>query len=221
MTHTIFKNKSANFSKLLNYGFILKDNVYSYTQEIVDGQFNLEVIIDSSGKIKTKITDSDTGDEYVLHLTENAIGAFVGKVRTESANILQAIADTCFESSLFQNQITAQVIEYVQKKYDCYPEFLWEKTPNNAIFRRKDNAKWYIVLLQISQRKIGLDRDEIVDIIDVRCKPEEINSLLDGKKYFPGYHMNKQHWLTICLDGSVDIQEVCARIDNSYILAKK
>ncbi|MDE7400427.1 MAG: MmcQ/YjbR family DNA-binding protein, partial [Clostridia bacterium] len=35
------------------------------------------------------------------------------------------------------------------------------------------------------------------------------------------YHMNKKHWLTIPLDGTVPIGEICSRLDQSYILAKK
>ena len=31
--------------------------------------------------------------------------------------------------------------------------------------------------------------------------------------------MNKQHWFTIVLDGSVDTEEIFSLIDDSYILA--
>ena len=33
------------------------------------------------------------------------------------------------------------------------------------------------------------------------------------------YHMNKKHWCTIILDGSVPFKEICRRIDASYLLA--
>jgi hypothetical protein len=59
----------------------------------------------------------------------------------------------------------------------------------------------------------------MVDIIDLRVNPKEVDSLVDGKKYFPDYHMNKKHWVTICLDGSVPLEEVFCRIDESYVLA--
>ena len=58
-----------------------------------------------------------------------------------------------------------------------------------------------------------------VEIIDLRIKPEDVEALLDGKKYFPGYHMNKRHWYTICLDGSVPIEEIFCRVDESFALA--
>ena len=100
-------------------------------------------------------------------------------------------------------------------------EFLWERFPNNAIFRRKDTGKWYGALLVLSRRKLGLASDDLVDILDLRIKSGEIETLVDKEKFFPGYHMNKKHWFTVCLDGSVPMEEIFRRIDDSYLLAKK
>ena len=47
---------------------------------------------------------------------------------------------------------------------------------------------------------------------------EEILSL-DG--YYPGWHMNKNSWYTIVLDGSVRDDELIRRLDESYMLAEK
>ncbi len=52
-------------------------------------------------------------------------------------------------------------------------------------------------------------------------KPEDIDALVDGKKYLPGYHMNKRHWVTICLDGSTCQEEIFCRIAESFALALK
>jgi predicted DNA-binding protein (MmcQ/YjbR family) len=37
----------------------------------------------------------------------------------------------------------------------------------------------------------------------------------------PGYHMNKKHWNTITLDGSIPPKEIFAMIDHSYDLVTK
>ena len=34
----------------------------------------------------------------------------------------------------------------------------------------------------------------------------------------PGYHMNKRHWITVILDGSLDDRLICQWIDHSYDL---
>ncbi|WP_228397919.1 MmcQ/YjbR family DNA-binding protein [Limnobaculum xujianqingii] len=71
------------------------------------------------------------------------------------------------------------------------------------------------------KNKLGLDGEERIEILDLRMDPDDIIVLTDGKKYFPGFHMNKKHWITIRLDGSVSVDEIFMRIDNSFKLAVK
>lgn len=98
---------------------------------------------------------------------------------------------------------------------------MWRRFPNNAIWRRGDTNKWYGILMVLSKRKLGLDSDDRVEVIDLHMEPEEIERVTDGRTYFPGYHMNKRHWCSICLDGSVPIEDIFQRIDESYRLAVK
>ena len=42
---------------------------------------------------------------------------------------------------------------------------------------------------------------------------------VDGKKFLPGYHMNKQHWFTVPLDGTVPSEELFRLLDESRTLA--
>ena len=113
------------------------------------------------------------------------------------------------------------LIKYVRNKYGDELEFLWEKFDDNAIWRRCDNKKWYGALLTVNKRKLGLDVDEKVEILDVRANTDEIDNLVDNVKIFNGYHMNKKHWITVCLDGSVPLDEIKRLLDDSYVLAKK
>ena len=123
--------------------------------------------------------------------------------------------------SVFKSDQAQNVIQYLRDVYNDELEFLWPRFPNNAVFRRKDTGKWYGALLTLSGKKLGLYSDEIIEIIDLRARPEEIASLTDMKRYFPGYHMNKKNWYTVCLDGSVQTDEIFRRIDDSYRLALK
>lgn len=124
-------------------------------------------------------------------------------------------------NSIWKSDYTKEVINYVHQAYGDALEFLWPKFPNNAIWRRKDSRKWYAALLSVSKKKLGIDSDDIVEIIDLRMDPEMLTFLVDNKKYYPGYHMNKRHWCTIILDGSVTLEEIYARIDESFVLARK
>ena len=217
----IFKNKIPQSEKLIAFGFVEDGEYYRYHCGIMDGQFNLTVMVSKNGNTKVKVVDAETGDEYVLHQAEGAIGSFVGKVKNSCLDVLQQIAESCFEKRVFKSEFAGKIISYVKEKYKGDFEFLWEKFPENAIVRRHDNKKWYAALLTVSRCKIGLAGCDKIEIIDLRMVPEDIEKFVDGKKYFWGYHMNKKHWVTLCLDGSVPLKEIFERIDASYHLAEK
>ena len=221
MSNTTFKNKKPNLEKLLQFGFGMDNGKYTYITNIVDGQFKMTVTVSDDGTVSTKVADSSSDEEYVLHRTSVACGSFVGRVRADYENILREIAEKCFETDVFKSDDARKVIQYVRDTYHDELEFLWQRFSDNAILRRKDTGKWYAALLVLSRKKLGLDSDEVIDVLDLRIKPEDVKSVVDRKKYFPGYHMNKKHWISISLDGSVQIDEIFRRIDDSYRLAVK
>jgi len=60
--------------------------------------------------------------------------------------------------------------------------------------------------------------------INLKCDPSLAIELRESyPSVMPGYHMNKKHWNTIYLDGSVPDKEVFSWIDHSYdlVLNKK
>lgn len=53
--------------------------------------------------------------------------------------------------------------------------------------------------------------------MNVKCDPEIAVDLRERYEAVrPGYHMNKMHWNTVDLDGSIPQQELKAMIDHSY-----
>ena len=55
--------------------------------------------------------------------------------------------------------------------------------------------------------------------INLKCDPEDAIILRSQfPAIIPGYHMNKDHWNTIILDGSVDPQLITKLIEDSYFL---
>lgn len=221
MEHQIFENKKFNFKKLEVFGFKQINKEYVYNTDLFDGQFSLDIVVSPQGLLITKLIDKSTGELYTLHLLEGVSGAFVGKIKEEYDTILQNICDKCCEKSVFKFEYTKNIIEFVREEYGDELEFLWEKFLDNAIFRRKDTNKWYAAILTVTSDKLGLNGKDKIEIIDLRINPEELKELVDNKKYFAGYHMNKKHWLTIILNGSVPIEEIFERIKVSYTLAKK
>ena len=214
-----FNNKKINKAKLLKFGFTLENGLFIYKQILPDNKFNLTVFIDDKGKLHTKLIDPETNELYTLHLLEGVSGNFAGKIKKEYEQILQKIADECFDPDVFKTRQANDLIKYIKEKYNDEPEFLWEKFAGNAIVRRKDNLKWYAAFLSVSKQKLGFSETSSVEIIDLRTI--DADKIIDNKTVFPGYHMNKKHWITIILDNSVPMDYIKKRIDESYILAKK
>ena len=215
-----FKNKTVNLEKLLKFGFERVEGRYIYRTQILDNQFKMTVKVDENGEVKTELFDLEAEEIYTLHLIADASGEFVGRVRSEYEKVLEEICKKCFVSSIFGRQIAKKVIEYARERYGDELEFLWERYPDAAVLRRKDNQKWYALFMTISKSKLGLDSNEPAEIIDLRFDVDELPQKVDGKRYFLGYHMNKKHWITMLLDGSVPIEEILKQIDKSYGLAK-
>ena len=64
--------------------------------------------------------------------------------------------------------------------------------------------------------------DNIPPKVSLKCDPEQ--AMLWRERYEavqPGYHMNKKHWNTIALDGSIPSDEIAEMIDMSYDLVVK
>ena len=214
------KNKKINFKKLKEFGFELIDNSYYYHTPLLKNQFKMSVKISLDNSIFTEIIDTETNEPYVLHLLEIKRSGYSEKIYKAYSEILEKIKKVCFEDEIFKANYTKEIVAYVKNKYGNELEFLWEKSPKNAVVRRKSSNKWYAVILTIPKRKIGLESDEVIEVINLHNIPKEIEKLIDYKRYFPAYHMNKKHWCTICLDGTIELKEIYKKIDISYELAK-
>ena len=216
----LFQNKSPDFAKLKAGGFIERDGVWQYHVRIMEGEFELTVSILSDGTVKTELIECELGEPYTLHLVEGAEGEFVGRVREAYTKAMQAIVETCFETDVFRESLTRQLIYHAREKYGDEPEYLWAQFPDTAILRRKANAKWYALFMTVERKKLGMEGAGKVEVLDVRVDPTELPLLVDKKRIFPGWHMNKKHWVSIPLDGTVPLEEVIEYVEESWHLAK-
>lgn len=217
MIESIFRRKAVALNKLPAYGFTYESEVYAYHTVLPDSGFVMNVAITPQGEVSAAVIDPAANEPYTLHLSDDAVGG----VRSEYEETLRDIADICFEPDVFKSAQAKELIRYVRDTYGDEPEYLWTKFPDNAVWRRKDTKKWYGALLSVSTDKLGIVPGKAAEIIDLRIRPEKMDSLIDRKTYFPGWHMNKRNWYTMILDGSVSFEELCRRIDESYKLAVK
>ena len=117
------------------------------------------------------------------------------------------------------NSINRDVIlNYALSTYGTEPEYPWESSPDNAVLRNMMSGKWYAIIMRVKRQILGLDGDGFVDVMNVKCDPILVGSLRMKNGFLPAYHMNKDKWISILLDGSVTKEEIFPLIDESYNL---
>lgn len=94
----------------------------------------------------------------------------------------------------------------------------FKKFPDYVVFRHKDSGKWFGLVMTVEKRKLGIDADGSIDIIDVKADPEIISILKESPGYLSAYHMNKNHWITLFLDGTIKEKQIINLLKDSYIL---
>lgn len=123
---------------------------------------------------------------------------------------------------IFQTKQAQGIIKYIREGYGDELEFLWPKFSNNAIWRNKTNQKWYALLMAISGDKLGLGSNKPVEIIDLRFdKGAALDFAHSNEHVLPGYHMNKNNWITILLDDGMPFAQIMDLVDNSYKISLK
>ncbi len=113
-----------------------------------------------------------------------------------------------------------KIEKYINKTYKPLQEYPWRDDPNSTTFKHIENKKWFALIMEISYGKLNIEKEGKVNIINLKNIPEIIGGLRKRAGILPAYHMNKEHWITVLLDGTVEIKEICELIDISYELTK-
>lgn len=109
-----------------------------------------------------------------------------------------------------------RLFSWVSSDFGIEPEYPWGD--NNAVLRHRENRKWFAAVLEVGRDKLGLSGEGMVDVANVKCDPLLIGSLLTQPGFHRAYHMNKEKWLSIRLDGSVEESQVRLLVSLSYDL---
>ena len=107
---------------------------------------------------------------------------------------------------------------YLADTYGCAGEDLFARYPNFAVFRHQGNKKWFAVIMDIPRKNLGLPGKEDISVVNLKCDTRLIGSFREEPGIFPGWHMNKTHWLTVSLDGIVDDEKIRFFVDMSHEL---
>ena len=214
----IFKSYQFNKEKAHAYGFVENGEVWSYSCQILQGDFVMTVSI-TPDNVSFQVFDQETGDLYPQVHMESMTGSFVASVREACLEILYQIRKACFDVQDFICPQTKRIMDQVQEKYGNQLEYLWEKSPDTAVLRHEDNQKWYAVVMRIPWDKLEKGREGLVEAVNL--KHDQVADLFSQKGIYPAFHMNKRYWLSLALDDSLQDEEVIELIERSWNLTVK
>jgi len=95
------------------------------------------------------------------------------------------------------------------------PDYPFDEDFETAVLRHSESRKWYALVMRVSRRKLGLDSDEIIDVVNLKLPTDLFGSFNASDGVYPAYHMNKLHWISVILpDASSDV--VCFLTNASF-----
>ena len=105
---------------------------------------------------------------------------------------------------------------FILDNYSASSDTPWINFPGYEVFRHNANRKWFAVIMNVQGDRFGLPCTDPVDIVNFKCDPVMVGSFLNDPGFFPAYHMNKEKWISVSLDGQVPDETILFLLDFSY-----
>lgn len=97
-----------------------------------------------------------------------------------------------------------EVLTHCLNTYATPPDYPFDDWMESAVLRHTYNRKWYAIVMRVSRRKLGLNSDEEVDVVNLKLPTEMFGSFGATDGVYPAYHMNKLHWISVILPDATD-----------------
>ena len=95
-------------------------------------------------------------------------------------------------------------LEYCLDTYGTSADYPFDEDFETAVLRHADSRKWYALVMRISRRKVGINSDKTVDVVNLKLPLEMFGSFGAADGVYPAYHMNKVHWISVVLNDAAD-----------------
>ena len=95
-------------------------------------------------------------------------------------------------------------LDYCLDTYGTAADYPFDEDFETAVLRHTGSRKWYALVMRISRRKVVIDSDEVVDVVNLKLPLEMFGSFGAADGVYPAYHMNKLHWISVLLPDAAD-----------------
>ncbi len=113
-----------------------------------------------------------------------------------------------------------ELMAHTTETYSAEAEYPFPRDNESCVFRHGGSRKWFALMMRVPYQTLGMRREGAADILNIKCDPFLMGSLRDRPGFLPAYHMNKDKWLTVLLDGSAGEEEIVSLVALSYELTK-
>lgn len=225
----IFRSAVPVYERFADFGFEKQKNSYVLKRELSCTGFYVLLTVAESSKtgssdvfaadtLNAEVYENETDERYVLFDVKQSNGTFVAELREEVRSLVEEFRASCFESCNLREKYEAYIAESFESAVD-YPWPDYEGDVSTAVWRCPNN-RMFALVMDITYRKFGFESDDPVSVVNLKVDPDKKDLLIDGKSVFPGYHMNKKHWVSVLLTAVTSWERLSEMTRRSYELVK-
>ena len=216
MLYHLLEQYDIDCKRAIAYGFSRTEAGLELKKEL-PGVGLYAVFVIAGKSFEVNVFDADTDEEYLPFNVLDNITGFVTGIREQVEDLVQEIKEKC----LLNSNMKLRLMEYCERKFGTEPEAPWKDSPDAYTFKTAKRNKWYALFMTIPYKSLGLVAKGALDVVNIKLPPEKVLDLIDRVHFYPAYHMNKKHWITIVLDKEVDEPLVQQLLEESYSLVEK
>ena len=102
---------------------------------------------------------------------------------------------------------------YCSAVYGTEADYPFDEDFETAVLRHESNRKWYAIVMKVPRNKFGSDRNEVIDVVNLKLPTEMFGSFGAEVGVYPAYHMNKLHWVSVLLpDAPEDVVQFLVNV---------
>ena len=217
----VFQKRKIRPEALGPFGFIRDGASLRYEEVFMDGDFRAELTVGPDGKLKGRVVELSTEEEYLPVQIASRTGAFVSQVREAYRAVLERAAGACSDPRLFRSEQANRLAQAIFSRYGEEPDNPFSGLPEASVFRCPSNRKWYALVMDVRRSTVTGEKTEegeespLTEVMNLKADPARLPELHAMPGIWPGYHMNRGHWISVLLDDELPDETILGLIDAS------
>ncbi len=205
MEKAMFGKARCDFSKLLPFGFAESAAGYTYSAQIMEGEFCAQIHISPDGEVTGRLYDTAFHEEYTGFRIRGG-GAYSNTVRAEYEALLQSIREQCFTPLYYETETANALVDYIREHYGDHPSFEFKRNPDISAIRSHKTGEWYAFLLKLDGR----------ETIYLKLPEERVAQLIQKDGILKSTFLSEKRWIVIPLEYKLTLEEIIPYLQEAH-----